>query len=248
MSVLLKGEKLRKTYENGKTVALDEVSLELPKGQFTAIMGPSGCGKSTLLFALSGADQVDSGQVYFDGEEISGMTEQKLADVRRLKMGFVFQQPTLLKNLNLMDNILLPAFGGQHWEEAKKEAEVWMDRCGIGGLGSRDSKEVSGGQLQRVGICRALINRPQMLFADEPTGALNSQTTEDIMKIFREIHADGTGILLVTHDSRVAASAERILFMKDGRLVADLMLGEYSEEEQEARGEKIRDEMSKLEI
>ncbi len=230
--------------------ALDMVNVEITKGEFVAVMGPSGSGKSTLLFALSGMDDISDGSVKFGDTELSKLRENELADVRRTKMGFVFQQPTMLKNLNLLDNIILPAVGDDKKDTAdlKQRAKALMRKTGIDGLENRDITEVSGGQLQRAGICRALINAPEILFADEPTGALNSKSAEEIMGLLVNINSEGTSILLVTHDAKIAAHADRILFTKDGNIVSELPLQKFNGKDMEARTEKILAQMAAVGI
>jgi putative ABC transport system ATP-binding protein len=204
-------------------------------------MGPSGSGKSTLLFALSGMDGITSGSVKLGDVELTKLRENALANLRRTKMGFIFQQPTMLRNLNILDNILLPGTckGKKDREKLTQRAIALMKQTGIAGLENRDTTEVSGGQLQRAGICRALINTPEILFADEPTGALNSKSAEEIMELLEDINKEGTAILLVTHDTKVAARADRVLFTKDGNIVSELPLQKLNSRDLEARGEKV---------
>lgn len=249
---IIKGSKVAKTYGEGaeKSLALAGVDIEIASGEFTAVMGPSGSGKSTLLFALSGTDDISGGSVHFGGVELSTLSENGLADIRRTKMGFVFQQPTMLKNLNILDNILLPAV-----QEKKKDtaalagtARGLMEKTGIAGLENRDITQVSGGQLQRAGICRALLRTPDILFADEPTGALNSKAAGEIMELLTAINREGTAILLVTHDAKVAARADRVLFMKDGEIVSEQKFDKYSGHDMEGRVEKVMTQMAKIEI
>jgi putative ABC transport system ATP-binding protein len=242
MQAIIAGTDIVKTFGRGDehTKALAGVDIEIGDGEFVAVMGPSGSGKSTLLFALSGMDTITSGSVRFDGVELSQLSEKKLADTRRTKMGFVFQQPTMLKNLNLLDNIILPAAQDRkHTAALVEEARVRKDKTGIAGLEARDATEVSGGQLQRAGICRALMTSPRVLFADEPTGALDSRSAEEILNLLAEIHQGGTAIVLVTHDAKVAARADRVLFTKDGRVVSDLPLGPSDRGDLAARGEMV---------
>lgn len=243
MNTIIAGKNIVKTYGVGveKAYALNGVNAEIKKGEFVAVMGPSGSGKSTLLFALSGTDSIISGAVMFRDTELSKLRENELADVRRTKMGFIFQQPTMLKNLNLLDNIILPAVpnGQKDMVSLKQKAKALMMKTGIDGLESRDVTEVSGGQLQRAGICRALINDPEILFADEPTGALNSKSAEAIMELLVDINKEGTAILLVTHDARVAARADRVLFMKDGAIVSELLQQKFSGDDIEARTQNV---------
>jgi putative ABC transport system ATP-binding protein len=231
-----------KTFGKGeeKTKALNGVSFEIAKGEFVAVMGASGSGKSTLLFALSGMDAIDSGSVHFGGTELTGLPEKELADIRRTKMGFIFQQPTMLKNLNILDNIILPSIreNRKNVADITRKAKSLMMKTGIAGLEKRDITEVSGGQLQRAGICRALMNTPDILFADEPTGALNSKSAEEIMELLSGINESGTAIMLVTHDAKVAAGAEKVLFMKDGIIASELRLNEAGGKDMESRVEK----------
>ncbi|WP_059050699.1 ABC transporter ATP-binding protein [Paenibacillus senegalimassiliensis] len=208
---------------------LDGVSVEIGEGEFVAVMGPSGSGKSTLLFALSGMDHLDSGTVSFAGRDLSALDSEELASLRRTQMGFVFQQATLLKNLNLLDNIILPAVreNRKNAQGIIARAKMLMSKTGIAELEKRDITQVSGGQLQRAGICRALMGSPKVIFGDEPTGALNSRSAEEIMDIFTDIHTEGTTVMLVTYDAQVAARTQRILFMRDGSIVSEMRLSKY---------------------
>ena len=256
MEKIITGKNITKTFGRGeeKAGALNGVDIEINKGEFVAVMGPSGSGKSTLLFALSGTDDVTGGTVRLCDKELSGLEENELADIRRTKIGFVFQQPTMLKNLNLLDNIILPAVSGSRKDikHIRRKAETLMERTGISGLENRDITEVSGGQLQRAGICRALINDPEIVFADEPTGALNSKAADEIMALLEDINKDGTAILLVTHDAKVAARADRVLFTKDGLVVSELSFPEADtetdERDREARTETIIRKMGTIGI
>jgi putative ABC transport system ATP-binding protein len=231
MKKMLVCENIVKSFGEGnqKRNVLDGVSIEINQGEFLAVMGPSGSGKSTLMFALSGMDSVDRGKVVFDGQELSALKENELADLRRTKMGFIFQQPTLLKNLNLLDNIVLPAMrsGRKNGTPSVDKAKTLMEKTGIDGLEDRQITQASGGQLQRVGICRALMNDPKIIFGDEPTGALNSKSSGEIMDLLAEIHRNGTTIMLVTHDIKVAAKTKRVLFMLDGKIAGEYVAEAY---------------------
>ncbi|MBN1835991.1 MAG: ABC transporter ATP-binding protein [Spirochaetales bacterium] len=233
MKPLIASEEIVKSFGVGdeERNVLDGVSVDIQLGEFVAVMGPSGSGKSTLLYALSGMDRVDSGKVTFDGVDLSTLKDNELADLRRTKMGFVFQQPTLLRNLNILDNIILPSMrdGRKNGTRLTERARTLMERTGIAGLEIRDITQASGGQLQRVGICRALMSNPQIIFGDEPTGALNSTSSDEIMHLLAEIHRAGTTILLVTHDVRVAAKTERVLFLFDGQIAGEYRPGRYDE-------------------
>lgn len=252
MKKILSGKDIVKSYGKGKKTAnaLNHVDIDIFAGEFIAVMGPSGCGKSTLLFALSGTDTITGGTITFDSQELSKQSEDELSDIRRTHMGFVFQQPTMLKNLNVLDNIILSSLQEQRGKAKPilKKAKALMQETGISGLEDRDITEVSGGQLQRAGICRALMNDPQILFADEPTGALNSKSSNEIMGVLSAINKNGTAILLVTHDARVASRAERVLFMKDGKLESMLSLGKYDGHNMENRINQIRLKMRDFDI
>jgi putative ABC transport system ATP-binding protein len=208
---------------------LKEVDLQIERGEYVAVMGPSGSGKSTLLYNISGMDRMASGSVFFNGQELSTLAEEDLARVRLTEMGFVFQHIHLLRNLSIFDNIVLPAYLANHQSRAaiNQRAIALMETAGISELAENDITQASGGQLQRVGICRALINEPEIVFGDEPTGALNSTAAAEIMELLRDINSSGTTVLLVTHDVKVAARADRVLLMLDGEIAAEKQMGRY---------------------
>ena len=252
MNSLLYCENVTKSFGNsgeGCNV-LGGISIKIADGEFVAVMGASGCGKSTLLYALSGMDRIDAGDIRFEGIRLLELTDDALSDLRRKKMGFIFQQPTLLKNLNILDNILLPQIRDNR-KDLKKlivRAKSLMKQVGVEDLAGRDMTEVSGGQLQRAGICRALMNSPKIVFADEPTGALNSKSSDEIMGLFDEIHQSGAAIALVTHDAKVAARAQRVLFMQDGKIVSELSQSGFTANNVAGKTERILCEMRRLEI
>ena len=225
---VLRAQHLSKSYHSP---VLRDLDLDVEQGQFVAIMGPSGSGKSTLLHCLSGMDQPDAGSVLLGGQEITSLSEKELAALRLTRFGFVFQQAHLMPTLCLLDNIVLPGFlaGLRPRSEVTSRGEELMERMGIADLAASGVTEVSGGQLQRAGICRALINDPGIVFADEPTGALNSATALQILDLLGEIHASGTTLVMVTHDTQVAARADRVLVLVDGQITEDLLLGRYEE-------------------
>ncbi|MEZ4659192.1 MAG: ABC transporter ATP-binding protein [Caldilineaceae bacterium] len=244
MATLLESKQLRKSFTLGKNneqTILRDVDLRIERGEFVAVMGPSGSGKSTLLYNISGMDRMTAGSVFFDGQELATLSEKALAGLRLHKMGFIFQHSHLLKNLSVFDNIVMTAYlAKQHSRDRiNQRARELMEQTGIAALADHSINQISGGQLQRVGICRALINEPAMIFGDEPTGALNSKSAGEIMQLLGEINRAGTTILLVTHDVKVAAKTERVLFMLDGKLV-----GEYRQEKYDAAGDdgKAREE------
>ncbi len=223
MTAVIEAKDLCKTYvvDKRQINVLKNVNLKVDEGEMVAIMGPSGSGKSTLLYSISGMDRPTSGNVLFDGEDISGMKSSDLADIRLDKMGFIFQQMYMMKNLTILDNILLPAVesrkGGSR-EEKIRRAEDLMRKLGIIEVADNDINEVSGGQLQRACICRSMINSPKILFADEPTGALNRTSSNEVMDELVKLNRDGTTIMMVTHDSKVASRCTRVLYIVDGNI------------------------------
>jgi putative ABC transport system ATP-binding protein len=206
--------------------ALRGVSLAVQAGDYIAIMGPSGCGKSTLLNCLSGLDSPTSGTVVFDGQELTGLPESKLAAMRLHRIGFVFQHPTFLPTLSVLDNIVLPGFlAGAPRAEVAARARGLAEATGIADLADRNISQVSGGQLQRAAICRALVNTPKIVFGDEPTGALNRTAAGEVLDLLSDTNRDGATIVLVTHDVRVAAHSSRVLAMVDGMIVSEQEFG-----------------------
>lgn len=219
---------------------LKNVNFQMEKGDMVAVMGPSGSGKSTLLYSVSGMDVPTSGTVFFDGKEITRLTDNELAQIRLEEMGFIFQQMYMMKNLTIMDNILLPAIESKKSEESRKEkverAEELMRKLSIIDVADNDINEVSGGQLQRACICRSMINRPKLLFADEPTGALNRSASKEVMEELVKLNKDGTTIMMVTHDAKVAARCKRVLYIVDGSIK-----GEYAAPTEEGMSESDRE-------
>lgn len=207
---------------------LKDISFAVNAGEMVAVMGPSGSGKSTLLYQVSGMDRADFGEVWINGTEICALSEDNRARMRLEQMGFVFQQMNMLKNLNLIDNIMLPASRLKKRKSSGKEighrARVLMRKMGVEELAQRKTTEVSGGQLQRACICRSMINQPKILFADEPTGALNQNAAQEVMEEFTRLNQEGATILIVTHDSKIAARCGRILYLLDGSIKGELSL------------------------
>lgn len=242
VGIILEAKGVNKTFVLGKENryhALKNVNLQIETGEFISIMGPSGSGKSTLLYNISGMDRFSSGNVNFNGREISTLSEMELSRLRLLEMGFIFQHIHLLKNLSVFDNIILSGYAAKSSSRKKinKRAIELMEKTGIAELANHDITQASGGQLQRVGICRALINNPKIIFGDEPTGALNTRSAAEIMDIVAKINKNGTTILLVTHDVKVAAKTQRVLYMLDGKLVGEKRLGKMGENDLKAREE-----------
>ena len=224
MATVLEVKDLCKTYVTDKRQnnVLKNVSFKVDEGEMVAIMGPSASGKSTLLYSVSGMDKATSGTVLFDGKDITKMKKNELADVRLDEMGFIFQQMYMMKNLTILDNILLPGLQSKKLKRSRKEVtrhgEDLMRKLGIIEAADNDINEVSGGQLQRACICRSLINKPKLLFADEPTGALNRANSNEVMEELTKINKEGTTVMMVTHDSKVAAKCTRVLYISDGNI------------------------------
>jgi putative ABC transport system ATP-binding protein len=229
----LKVKDLCKTYIINKMQnnVLRNLSFEIKEGEMVAIMGPSGSGKSTLLYTVSGMDHLTAGKVDYFGKEISTLTSNEMSDLRLDEMGFIFQQMHMLKNLSIYDNIILPAYQskkGKDRKEINNRARELMHKLGISEIAQNDTNEVSGGQLQRACICRSLINNPKMIFADEPTGSLNQQNSREVMKELNRINEEGTTIMLVTHDMKVAAKSDRIMYIEDGSIKGEFKLGKFT--------------------
>lgn len=242
MSTILEVKDLCKTYiiEKRQNHVLKNVNFSVEEGEMVAIMGPSGSGKSTLLYSVSGMDKATSGTVIFDGRDITSLGEKEMADVRLDEMGFIFQQMYMMKNLTILDNILLPAMEskkeGITKEEKVKRGEELMRKLGIIETADHDINEVSGGQLQRACICRSMINDPKIIFADEPTGALNRTSSKEVIDELVRLNEEGTTVLMVTHDAKVAARCSRVLYIVDGNIQ-----GEYDNTDDGTKDQKQRE-------
>ncbi|MGB7459433.1 MAG: ABC transporter ATP-binding protein [Carnobacterium jeotgali] len=213
-----------KTYTTGAEtlVALDTISLEITAGEFTAIMGPSGSGKSTLMNILGLLDRFDSGTYMLNDQNVSDLTDNESAKVRNKEIGFVFQSFNLMPRMSVLENVELPlVYTGVKAKERRERALQALERVDLSNRVKHKPNEISGGQKQRVAIARAIVNNPSVLMADEPTGNLDSKTTVDIMRIFQELNAEGTTILMVTHEPEVALYTKRIVTFRDGVLVSD---------------------------
>ena len=201
---------------------LKNVNFTVSEGEMVAVMGPSGSGKSTLLYTVSGMDDLTAGEVLFGGKSLAAMKQKELANLRLNEMGFIFQQMYMLKNLTVLDNIILPACQSKKVKESRRETvlrgQELMRKLGIIDVADHDINEVSGGQLQRACICRSMMNIPKMIFADEPTGALNRTSSQEVMEELSKINKEGTTIMLVTHDVKVAAKCTRVLYLVDGNI------------------------------
>ena len=241
---ILEVKDLCKTYIVNKRQnnVLKNVNFTVSEGEMVAVMGPSGSGKSTLLYAVSGMDSITAGEALFCGKNIAKMGAKELADLRLDEMGFIFQQMYMLKNLTVLDNIILPACQSKKNTETRKETmqrgQELMRKLGIIDIADNDINEVSGGQLQRACICRSMINNPKMIFADEPTGALNRTSSDEVMEELAKLNNNGTTIMLVTHDVKVAAKCTRVLYIVDGNIKGKYNLDNYKNTSQTRERER----------
>lgn len=212
---------LSKIYNTGsvETKALDNVSFDIKKGDFVAIMGPSGSGKSTLMHLLGALDTPTKGEYLLDGEEVSKLSDDQLADIRNRKIGFVFQAFNLLPRCSALQNVMLPmAYAGVPKLERQQQAKKYLTMVGLGDRMDHTSNQLSGGQMQRVAIARALVMNPAMILADEPTGNIASIQAEEVMEIFQKLNEEGHTIVMITHEPDIAEHAKRIIHIKDGRI------------------------------
>jgi putative ABC transport system ATP-binding protein len=220
---LVQAENLTKVYGQGETqvTALDHVNLSVKAGEFVAVMGPSGCGKSTLLHLLGGLDRPTEGRVLIEGVSLGDLTDDKLTDLRRRKIGFVFQFFNLIPVLNATENAALPIMlDGKSAAKAEEKARQWLIQVGLSNRLNSRPDQLSGGQQQRVAIARALVAEPALVLADEPTGNLDTRASDEIADLLRQVANDwGRAVVMVTHDPRIAAHADRIVFLKDGKVV-----------------------------
>lgn len=227
----MQGRALCKAFsQNGvSTAILDRVDIDIFQHDFTVIMGPSGAGKSTLLYALSGMDRITDGKIAYQGKTISRYSESQMARLRSQEFGFVFQQTHLVSNLSLYENVAVAGYVGKKRppQEAAKRAEALLEQMNVGSAKDRLPALVSGGEAQRAAIARAMINDPGLLFADEPTGALNKSNSEDVLDLLSRLNQSGQSILMVTHDVRAALRGNRILYLEDGKVLDELNLPVY---------------------
>ena len=236
---ILRTDKLCKSFSNGgrQQHVIKNLDMEIIEGDFTVIMGASGSGKSTLLYALSGMDKPTMGKVYFGNEEISGYNNDQLAIFRRKHCGFVFQSIYLLENMNVFDNIMTGALVVQkNSPELVERVKTLLKQVGIAeDMWKKYPNQLSGGECQRVGIVRAVINNPKILFADEPTGALNSSSGQDVLDVFTGLHKNGQSIVMVTHDIKTALRGSRVIYLRDGDIVGEHRMPAYGTDDTKAR-------------
>jgi putative ABC transport system ATP-binding protein len=221
---LLEARAVRKVYRTGaaEVVALDGLDLTVCESEFVAVMGPSGSGKTTLLNCLSGLDEIDGGQVLLDGRDLQQMSDAERTTNRAESMGFVFQQFNLIQVMTAAENVELPLLlAGRAPSQARRRAIEMLERVGLGHRHDHRPSELSGGEQQRVTIARAVAGKPRLVWADEPTGALDSETADEVMSLLRELHREGLTLVLVTHDASIGEAAPRLVRMRDGRMTSD---------------------------
>lgn len=239
--VLLSGINIYKNFTGSDTNVLEQVNIEIFDGDFTIIMGSSGAGKSTLLYALSGMDSITSGKVLYKEREITTLSKHQMADLWAKEFGFVFQQTHLVSNLTLFENIAIAGYISKigNEQEVTKKAEQLLLQMGVNEARNRFPQQTSGGESQRAAIARAMMGTPGILFADEPTGALNKSHSIEVLNLLSEVNDNRQSILMVTHDLRAAIRGTRILFMEDGKILDELTLIPYKEEDAKIRETKV---------
>lgn len=246
----IQAEKLTKIYGSGGTAvtALDHVNITIKEGEFVAVMGPSGCGKSTLLHLLGGLDKPSEGHVLIGGHNLTDLNDDRLTELRRRKIGFVFQFYNLIPVLNALENAALPVtLDGVKPAEAKQKATEWLTRFGLADRLSNRPDQLSGGQQQRVAVARALVADPEVILADEPTGNLDTRASDEIAGLLRDVSKKyGRTVVMVTHDPRIAAYADRIIFLKDGKVIDETILERKSNNGNGRNAEAVAEKIKKL--
>ena len=238
---LLSAKEIIKAYPGAQEPVLNRIDIEIYGGDFTIIMGPSGAGKSTLLYALSGMDTISSGQVFYKGQELGTLSEKRMAALRASEFGFVFQQTHLVSNLTLFENVVVAGFleKGKSEHAVRDRAEELLEQMNVEKAKDRLPSEASGGEAQRAAMARAMINKPGLLFADEPTGALNRKNSEEVLDLLTSLNREGQSILMVTHDVKASIRGTRILYLEDGKILDEMPLPPFDVETAKEREEKV---------
>lgn len=249
--VLISARNVEKEFKEigNKNIVIDNVNLDIYEGDFTVIMGSSGAGKSTLLYILSGMENINHGKVLYKNKDITKYSEKQMAKLRTEEFGFVFQQTYLVSNLTLFENVAVAGFLNDDMTEkqAKEKAIKILEGLNITDSKNRLPMNCSGGELQRAAIARAIINNPSLLFADEPTGALNKNNTNEVLNLLTNLNNENQSILMVTHDVRAASRGNRILYLEDGKIIGEKNLPKFEEENQKQREEELNKWLSDLE-
>lgn len=242
-TVIMKATNLCKSFANngGQNHVLNMVNLEIYEGDFTVVMGSSGAGKSTLLYVLSGMDSLTGGGVEYRGKAISRLKEKEMASLRAKEFGFVFQQAHLVSNLTLFENAAVAGYLDKRRSERKvrERAEELLTQMNVKDAAGRLPSQVSGGEAQRAAIARAMMNEPGMIFADEPTGALNKRNTQEILNLLTKLNEGGQNILMVTHDLKAAIRATRLLYLEDGKIIGEMSMPPYHDEDAKNREQQV---------
>ena len=240
---IMKAEDLSKSFShNGEQIhVLSHIDMEIEENSFTVIMGASGSGKSTLLYALSGMDKATAGKVIYNGMNLVSQSEKRLAALRSRDFGFIFQQMHLVSNLTLFENVVVSGYLDKKKSaaEIRKRAEELLKSMGLSEVSNHRPSQVSGGEQQRCAIARAIINSPELIFADEPTGALNRKNSIEVLDLLTELNRKGQSILMVTHDLKAALRADRLLYLEDGKISGELELPPYSSAEEKSREKQV---------
>ncbi len=250
-NTILSAKGLSKSFAHngGQIHVLTHVDLDLYEGDFTVIMGASGSGKSTLLYALSGMDKATAGSVTYNNEDLVTMKEKRLAKLRYTDFGFIFQQMHLVSNLTMFENVAVSGYLNKNKtaSEVKERTEALLEQMGISHIKTHLPSQVSGGEQQRCAIARAVINNPKLLFADEPTGALNRKNTKEVLNLLTELNQSGQSILMVTHDMKAALRASRLLYIADGNIIGELSLPPYNPDDEKSREAQVNAWLNSME-
>jgi len=236
-------------HNGGQVHVLTHVDLDLYEGDFTVIMGASGSGKSTLLYSLSGMDRATAGSVTYGGEDLVTMKEKRLAKLRHTDFGFIFQQMHLVSNLTMFENVAVSGYLNKNKTaaEVRERADELLEQMGISHIKTHLPSQVSGGEQQRCAIARAVINNPKLLFADEPTGALNRKNTKEVLNLLTKLNQSGQSILMVTHDMKAALRAGRLLYIADGNIIGELSLPPYNPDDEKSREAQVNAWLNSME-
>lgn len=250
-NTVLSARKLCKSFAHngGQVHVLSHIDLDLYENDFTVIMGASGSGKSTLLYALSGMDRATSGEVIYGSKNIVKMKEKELARLRYTDFGFIFQQMHLVSNLTLFENVAVSGYlsKSRSAAEVRQRADKLLEQMSVSHIKNHLPTQVSGGEQQRCAVARAVINSPKVLFADEPTGALNRKNTFEVLNLLTELNSEGQSVLMVTHDMRAALRANRILYIGDGKIIGELTLPPYASQDERSRETQVNAWLTSLE-
>jgi len=248
--ILLSGKDICKIFDGSSEheLVLNKVNVDIYEGDFTIIMGASGAGKSTLLYALSGMDKMPGGKVYYKEQEISNYNEKQMATLRSQDFGFVFQQTHLVSNLTLFENVVVAGYLNKKKsaKEVQTRAEELLQQMNVETAKNRIPSQVSGGEAQRAAMARAMIHEPGLIFADEPTGALNKRNSDEILHLLTSLNESGQSILMVTHDLRAALRGNRILYLEDGQIIDEMIFSKYVEDEEKGRESKITEWLTSM--